>query len=331
MVKKKIPSRKNIGLKAKGSLARNASLRPKPAWTGSFEVKNNLLYYLPGKDDKLNIDHKTKVQGKWDITKNGRLQFIVDASQNQTFGKTITVGTELSRVDAASLEFKAAHRETPTAKNIQTVTLSGELTAIPGKKLAFEVEREGVVDTLKLNGTWDIFENNQIGCLVKRTYDDKQITNLVVLYGDWKISGNTLIYQVENSDKPFLSQSFTIKRAIYTDKESGIDFSLGAAVSCETTRRGQTDTLSLKGIWKQEGTKAEFIFTSSKRQSFSFTLSRKLSNDKELVFELDTAEDKKPSFAVTFSKKIKGDSSFFIRGKVSENNKQVEAGFHFPF
>ncbi|MCK9615291.1 MAG: hypothetical protein M0R48_07305 [Candidatus Omnitrophica bacterium] len=303
----------------------------KKIWSGDFEVKNNLLYYLPAEDDKLNVGHALKVVGKWDITKNGRLRFIVDNSQNQIFGKTISVGSELSRVNTGSLEFRAAHRITPTGKNVKTIALSGELTALAGKKLAFEIEREGAIDTLKLNGTWDVFDGNQIGCLIKRTCSGKQITNSVALKGTWEIAGNILSYQVEKSNKPFLAQEFEIKRAIYTDKESGIDFTLGADLRCETARRGASDTVSLKGTWKQDGAKAEFIFTSARRQSFTFILSRKLSNDKELVFELDTGEDRKPSFTLTFAKKIKGDSSFFIRGKISEKEKRAEAGFYFPF
>lgn len=300
-------------------------------WTGTFEIKNNLLYYLPAPDDKLDVDHILKVEGKWDITKKGRLRFLVDCSQNQTFGKTITVGTEISRVNTGSLEFKAAHRITPTGKEVKTITLSGELTALAGKKLAFELEREGVVDTLKLSGTWDVFEGNQIGCLVKRTCGGKQITNLVILKGTWEICGNTLSYQVEDSNKPFFAQEFQIKRAIYTNKESGIDFSLGAGLRQDSTRRGKRDIVSLKGTWKQEGTKAEFAFTSAKEQTFTFTLSQELSSDTELVFELDVGTGQKPAFSVTLSKKIAGDGSFFVRGKVCGNDKRVEAGFYFPF
>ena len=303
----------------------------KSNWTGNFEVKNNLLYYSPTEDDKLNVDHNLKVEGKWDITKNGRLRFMVDHSQNQVFGKTITIGTELSQVNTGSLEFKAAQRVTPGGKDVSTITLDGELTALPGKKLAFKLERESAIDTLQLSGTWDLFEGNQIGCMIKRTCDGKQITNLIVLRGTWEIAGNTISYQVEDSNKPFLAQEFNIKRAIYTDKESGIDFSLGAGFREETTYRGKTDIISLKGTWKQEDTKAEFTFTSAKEQTLTFTLSQKLSSGIELVFELDTGTDQKPVFGVTFSKKIKGDASFFVRGKIRGNDKRVEAGFYFPF
>jgi hypothetical protein len=303
----------------------------KETWSRNFEVKNNLLFYVPSADNPSGSDHNLKVEGKWDITKNGRLRFMVDHAQNQVFGKTITIGTELSKVNTGSLEFKAAQRVTPSGKNVSTITLDGELTALPGKKLAFMIEREGAVDTLKLSGTWDVFDGNQIGCMVKHTNDGKQTTNLVVLKGTWKIAGNTISYQVEDSNKPFLAQEFAIKRAIYTDKKNGIDFSLGASIRQETTKKATCDIVSLKGTWKQNGTKADFIFTSAKKQTFSFILSQKLSNDKELIFELDAGEGQKPSFAVTFSKKIKDDASFFVRGKVCGNDKRVEAGFYFPF
>lgn len=286
---------------------------------------------MPAAGEAQSPDHTLKVEGKWDITKNGRLRFIVGHAQNQVFGKTVTVGTELSRLNSGSLEFKAGQRLTTAGKTVHSVTLNGELTALPGKKLAFLLEREGLIDTLKIDGKWDVFADNQIGCTIKRTYDGKKITNLVVLKGSWQIAGNTLVYQVEKSNRPFLSQEFEIKRAIFTEVESGIDFALGAGLRRQTTRRSHTDTISLKGTWKQDGTKAEFIFNSSKRQALTFVLSRKLSNDKELVFELDTGEDKKPSFTLTFTKKIKGDSSFFIRGKISEKEKRAEAGFYFPF
>lgn len=303
----------------------------KKTWSESFEVKNNFLFYIPALGNTQSPDHALKVEGKWDITKNGRLRFVVDHGQNKIFGKTITIGTELSRVDTGSLEFKAAHRVTTGGKDVASVTLNGELTALSGKKLAFTVDRDGIVDTLKLEGSWDVLADNQIGCIVKRTCDGKKITDLVVLKGIWQIAGNKMSYEIERSNRPFLSQEFKIERAVFTNTESGMELTLGAGIKHQTTQRDTSDTVFLKGVWKQEGTKAEFVFTSARRQSFTFTLSRKLSDDKELVFELDTGEDKKPSFAVTFTKKIKGDSSFFIRGKISENERRAEAGFYLPF
>jgi len=296
-------------------------------WSGNFEVKNNLLYYLP----KQSPDHNLKVEGKWAITKKGRLRFVVAHAQNQVFGKTITVGVELSRLDSGSLEFKAAKRVTMAGKNLNILVLNGELTALPGKKLAFTLEREGAIDTLKLDGKWDVYADNQIGFTIKRICDGKKITDSAVLNGSWQICGNTLVYQAEKSSRPFLSQEFEITRAIFTDVESGIDFTLGAGLRRQVSRRVSQDTISLKGVWKQDGAKAEFIFNSSKRQSFTFVLSRRLSDDKELVFELDTGEDKKPSFVVTFTKKINGDSSFFIRGRFGGKERRAEAGFRFPF
>jgi hypothetical protein len=302
----------------------------KNIWQGSFEVKNNLLYYLPVKDDGLNIDHNLKVEGKWDITKNGSLRFLVGHSQNKLFGKTITIGTELAYIKVGSLEFKAAKRVLG-GKNIKAITLSGDLVALSNKKIAFVFEHEGEDCVLKLSGTWDVFKGNQIGCMVKRTLEGKQITDLLILKGDWDIAGNTVTYEVDKSSKPFLSREFTIKRAIFTQEEHGLEFVLGMGAKSTTNRYRTSEVVSLNGTWKQDGTRAEFIFNSSQRQTFAFTLSRKFSSDRELTFELETGQGKKPSFALTFTKKIKGDSSFFVKGEVCGREKRVEVGFYFPF
>jgi len=303
----------------------------KDIWSADFEVKNNLLYYRPGGNTEWNIDHALKVEGNWNITKNGRLQFLVKHTQNDTFGKTIAVGTALRRADSSCLEFKAARRISVKGVPADSVVLSGTWAALPGKNISFLAAREDGADTLKVEGSWQVLPRNQIGCFIKRTAEGKKITDLIVLKGDWQIAGNRLTYKIENSTQPFFTREFSVSRAVFSDKENKLELILGAEVKNKTTSRGSRDSFSLTGTWKQEGLKAEFTFTAAKRQTITFTLSRKFSNDKELVFQLDTGRGQKPAFTITLNKKIKDDSSFFIRAKAGAKEKRVEAGFYFPF
>ena len=187
-------------------------------WSYDFEPKNNLLYYLPGNDP----DHRLKVQGQWRIDKKGSLKLAVDHAQNQRFGKTITVGAQLIRAGAGSLEFKAADRVTMRGQSVKTVTVGGRLTALPGKKLAFRLEREGNTDAIVFDGSGEVLPDNQIGCSIKRVIDKKTITDQMVLKGQWQVAGNTLSYKIEDSTKPFFASEFKIERAIFAKKDSGI-------------------------------------------------------------------------------------------------------------
>lgn len=296
---------------------------PKPfSLKGSFQFQNNALFYHPHPQEE--IPHRLEVSGRWRLDRNHNLILGVDESQNQIFGKTISLTTKIESTSKDSLSFTLLKRITPTLKNVHKITLKGLWRADSKNRLIFEIERAGGYDELTFGNTWQLTRNNQIVYIFKRTFLKKRIINSFILKGEWSFDRGALIYRVENSDSSRLLFEVGLKKKSLTATRETLGVILG-------TEFNYRKMLSLYGGWRRGTLGVDFVSRlGAKPWVWSFKFNKQLSTDKEITFELVNKEHKPVGFAITFSKKILKDSHFFIRAK-SDEEKRVEAGVYLPF
>jgi hypothetical protein len=93
----------------------------------------------------------------------------------------------------------------------------------------------------------------------------------------------------------------------------------------------KTRTISLSGKWQKKGTSLEFVTEfRGKIKSWHFKINKKLSPDKEIIFQLTDAKGKALGFEVIFLKKFLKEGYFLIRAKKTDE-KRIEGGVYLPF
>jgi hypothetical protein len=190
--------------------------------------------------------------------------------------------------------------------------------------LVFEVQRTNSFDEFNLGNNWHITKENNILLLYKRKFLKKEIISSFVLEGNWELGNNALNFAIENSNNSRLKFGLALTRNAIIFNKGKMDLTIGA-------RKDSIKTISLYGRCKYLKDRIEFTATfGNQALTWIFKVNKRLSADKELIFELINGKNKPLGLQITFSKKIAAAGNLFMRAKIGED-KRMEAGLYLPF
>lgn len=296
---------------------------PKKPIKAYFEVKNNDIIYYPPQETTTKLPHSLKLEGKWRFL-NGNLVFLVDESYNAVFGQSISFSAKLEKASGNFLQFRILKRTTPKLHNRTALKFAGRWKADAYNNLIFEIQRDNTFDEISFGNNWQVTKENNILLLYKRRFLKKEIISSLVLQGRWKMGANALKFIIENVDDGSLKFDLALtNNAIILNKEK-IDLTIGL-------RKDSIKSISLYGKYEYFKDRFEFVVTSGADSLIlTFRLNKRLSDDKELIFELISEKNKPLGLQITFSKKLTAGGNLFIRAKSAED-RRIEAGLYLPF
>jgi len=293
-------------------------LTKKSNFSGEFSFGNNSLFYIPSSKDTDKIPHKIKAKGKWSLDVNRNLIFIVDKSQNDIFGNSITFLTKIENVSKDYLSFSLLKRKTPAFKKITRIYLKGRWHTNRFNQIVFSLKRDKEIDGIVFKDMWSVNKNNQITYVYRRKYTSKTVYDSFTLKGQWGIKNSRLIFYVENSKKSFLSFGLSFKKFLVNPKNNKLEFLINI--------KKRKKIISLSGKWRLSSLGVEFVTSfGRKRRSWQFRLDKKLSRGREASLFLIDTRGRNLGYRVVFKKKAFKSGQFVFTG-IWSKEKRIETG-----
>jgi len=294
---------------------------------GYFRFKDNEVFYLPAKEDE--IPHKVRLKGTWAITRDHKIIFLVDKSQSDLFGSSLTISGKIEKAQGRYLSVVLLRRRTPIFKGIKRITLKGSWKLVSGNKLVFRIKRSpGSYDELTFQNTFKLTPANQIVYTYKRRIEKRRAVNSFILRGDWNIKGNTLRYRIGSESRDALTFGMYLGKEKVDPHKGMLRFSFGPEL--KRRKQGQRE-LSLRGRWRKRQWGMEFVFpVGKKKRVWKFRIDRRLSQGKRIELYLAGKKDERLRLTIVVSKKFLGESYFFVKAKRAKE-KRIEAGVYIPF
>ena len=288
-----------------------------------FEVKDNDLFYYPPRETTDKLPHHLKLEGKWRLS-NGNCVFDVSESYSAVFGQSISFSAKIEKASKNYIRFNILKRTTPKLHSRTSLQFNGRWKVDDYNNLVFEVQRTNTTDELIFGNNWQVTKENNILLLYKRKFLKKEIIGSFVLKGNWKLGNNALNFVIENSSNYRLKFGLALTGNTIVFNKEKIDLTIGL-------RKDSIKTISLYGRCKYLNDRLEFTATFGRQTlTWTFKVNKRLSGDKELIFELVNERNKPLGLQITFSKAIAAGGRFFVRAKIADD-RRIEAGLYLPF
>ncbi|MFA5008694.1 MAG: hypothetical protein WC546_05690 [Candidatus Omnitrophota bacterium] len=288
-----------------------------------FKVKDNELFYYPPREITNKLSHNLKLEGKWRFL-NGNCIFDVGESYNNVFGQSISFAAKIEKASKNYIRFNILKRTTPKLYNRTSLQFSGSWKVNARNNLIFEIQRGTTTDEIIFGNNWQVTKENNILLLYKRKFLKKEIISVFILEGSWSLGKNTLEFAIENSSNYKLKFDLALTRRALIFTREKIDLTIGL-------RKYSTKAVSLYGSCKYSNGRLEFTADFNNRAiTWIFKINKRLSKDKELIFELVNEKDKPLGLQITFTKEIADEGKLFVRASAGKE-KRIEAGLYLSF
>ncbi len=285
-----------------------------------FEIKNNDLFYRRLRDEGTKVAHILKLEGKWKLS-GGNLIFDVSESYNTVFGQSIKFSAKAEKTSKNFIQFRILKRTTPRLLKRTSLKLTGRWRVDSFNNLIFDVQRGDAFDEIIFGNNWQVTKENNILLLYKRKFLKKEITSSLVLSGNWGFGKHKLTFTLSGSARR-LEFDISLAPGAMVIKQDKIHLTIGV--------KGSVKTISLYGRCRYFDDGFEFTLNPGKPFIWIFKLNKRLSGNKELIFELTGKSSKIPGLQITLSKKLTSGGRLFMRAKLSRE-KRIEAGLYLPF
>ncbi|MDD4954621.1 MAG: hypothetical protein PHP17_01080 [Candidatus Omnitrophica bacterium] len=298
-------------------------IMPKKNIKAYFELRNNELFYHPPHSATTKLPHSLKIEGTWSIP-NGNLTFITNESYSSFFGQSLSFSAKIEKISKSCISFKILKRTTPKLYSRRQLMLSGRWKVDKLNNLIFEVKTSSDFDEFSFGNNWQVTKENNILLFYKKKFLKKEIISCLVLEGSWEFCRNSLNFMVEGSSKDKIKFDVALTNKAVSLGEENLDLTIGL-------KKDSVKSISLYGRCKYLKDRFKITLNSKRgKLTWIFMLNKKLSKDKELLFELINKKGKPLGLQITFSKRLPSGGNFFIRAKAAEE-KRIEAGLYFPF
>ena len=297
---------------------------------GYYEIEGNSLYFHPAAPDIKTLE----IKGKWKLDSQCNLLFLVNKSQNQLFGRTITFKTIVESASKNKVVFSFQDRLTPSFKKIKRIAFTGRWSSDRFNRLTFKIKRKtGYPGQLVFNGSWDITKNHSIiYSYVKENLKTKtKRLYAFVLRGGWELSRNHISYRIENSNTTlrFSAQLKSKKIAFFNNH---LDYIIGIGIETRRGIRKKSKTISFWGKWVALSHAVGFkINMKSKVKTYLFSVEKAFSQKDKLIFSLRNKKDKKLLLEVEFDHRFSKDALLFLKAGGQRKEFSVGAGINWRF
>lgn len=300
---------------------------------GEFKIQKNLLLFLPSRKSiftkNLDLAKQIKFEGNWQLTEEHDLKFTLIETTSQVKDDELYIRANLVSVEQDAIIFAAQFKKSQTEDTISTLTLGGRWQVDEFNKLQFFVKKDYGEDILKLTGSWQLNDNQQIVYtyqkqdLIRKTKKEEFLT----LKGFWQINiKNRLAYILDLKNKSFFEFKAQLESPILRGAKGQIRYRIGVGIR----NLIKEDVILLFGTWKinrQKSISFEMDYGKGNIKQIVFGASVYLDKDNEIVFELKNKKGESIGIAVGFKRQFfRNDGILFARISKLEKDSRLEAG-----
>jgi len=322
--------------------AKNGRLLGQPTvLKGFFELanKNQLRYRLstPAKILKdLNIrstQTTLSLKGKWSLTKDHKLQYILNRSLGQ-----LVLKADYMDADQNHLIFSVTTRDNQLSSRTRVFQFEGKWQVDRSNRLSFRLtHRKSRQDRLAFQSVWEINKQHQ---LIYR-FSSEQLTrrrkkeHVLILRGNWKISKKAFIdyYLRGNQNRRLRFRAQFVGHSHLNKDKAQLMFRVGVLVHGSTKRLFRSVVLTGQWTFYQKLTLGfEVEYEKGEVEEMKFKVRYRPTNKNEIILGLLNQKNRPLGIELILSKKILNKrADFFIRAKKQGKEKAVESGITIPW
>ena len=302
---------------------------------GNFKIGpgNSLEYHANTPiQDGASAPYRVKLDGRWSVTKDNRLRYVIEAGSKSRESCDITITGAILEAKGDSLVFAAGTRTGDGTRKTYILELSGNWHADESNRLAFSVRRErGQSDTIAFSGSWRTAGDNGLIYRYEGPGHGRHGRRLhtIAFRGRWSVAGPAFVsYSLEAGS----NSSFEFRASLGSCGPDFARFELGAGVARRL--RPAMKALILYGNWRisrDSGLTFDIECADGRIYSMEFGAEARLATGDRITFKLkDPALGKGLGAELTLSHEmLGGDGSAFILMLKSSGESAVLVGSAF--
>ncbi len=294
--------------------------------SGHYTVEaNNLIYHPEGKGASV------KIKGQWALDKKHNLVFLVNRTQNDTFGESISFQGKIEEAKYNRIGFKVLERHTPSHRHIKRIYLNGTWGADKYNRLTFRLQKDRKNQALVFKNQWRISGDNRL--MYAWRADNRCRVSTFTLNGRWAFAGNSLGYKIERSGRSFLKITLDRKKIVCDPKKNRIDFISRFGYETKRGVRIKRKRFSLSGTWKiYSKTKIGFTLRYDRGAPVTWIFPVKVTFAKNRIeMTVTSRRGRKLAPKVSFSREMAKNKEFFLDLTRRSAQFDVQAGLRIIF
>ena len=319
------------------------------AVNGRFSIKDNQLVYCINEPDswrrKYDLPNMIRFIGAWKLDSNYDLELTLEEARAQYAGDRLIIKGEIISAESNCLVFEAINKkliprglDKPDLYSFQLLKLSGTWQADEYNQLTFAVKKDIDPDILTFQGGWQINQNQKITYTYKKkdAMSKSRVSNTLEFEGFWEIGGpKRLKYILSASTDSCFDFRLQLESKNLSHNQEVIKYRIGIGLSASNKARQRL--ISLFGTWKfnpRLGLSFEMNYGEGRLRALEFGAEAVLSSNDKLIFSLKDRRNQPLGLSVTFSHRfLQGrNAEAFIKLKSAlGKEKRAEVGVRIPF
>lgn len=330
-------------------LLRTPSAKTPTPIGGHFSVEDNqLVYYINEPDSwrrEYDLPAKITFSGRWKLDSNYDLELILMESETQYAGERLIINGRIISVENNCLVFEAITRKLepnlenePGLYSFQLIKLLGTWQADEYNQLTFLVKKDTVSDALTLQGAWQINKNQKITYSYERRDLARGLKSSEKLEFDgfWQIGeSDKLRYILSHSSISYFDFRLQLESKNLYPTRGIIKYRIG--IGLKTMGKPKEKIISLFGAWKFSralGLLFEMDYGEGNFRTLEFGADVVLSSKDKFTFHLKDQYNKPLGLSLTFTHKFlkHHDADAFIKlEELMGKEVKGEVGVRIPF
>jgi hypothetical protein len=316
---------------------------------GYFSVEDNqLVYYINEPDSwrrEYNLLSKIRFSGRWQLDSNYNLELILTESETQYAGERLIINGRIISVENNCLVFEAITKklepsleDEPGLYSFQLIKLLGTWQADENNQLAFVVKKDVNPDILTFQGAWEINQNQKITYSYERRglASGLESSEKLEFDGFWEIGeSDKLRYILSGSSISYFDFRLQLESKNLYPARGIIKYRIG--IGLKAIEKTKEKIISLFGTWKFSralGLLFEMDYGEGNFRTLEFGADVILSSKDKFTFRLKDRHNQPLGLSLTFTHKFlkSHDAQTFIRlEKLLGKEGRAEVGVRIPF
>lgn len=305
---------------------------------GFFEVdeSNRLIYWLnePAQWRKqYGFGEKVIFTGNWKLNQNYDLELRLEDNSEDV----LRIKGEIISAEAQRLVFELKTSDENGLTKFRLLKLNGTWQADEYNQLSFVVTKKVLPDILTLEGSWRLNKNQQIEYIWEKTElkrKTKEVSRLE-FSGYWQIfEANKLTYIISSATNSRFDFRVQMESLNLYPKNGVIKYRLGIGV--KQAKRIEPKIISLYGVWKFSRNLTlsfEMEYAKGEVHSLQFGAEVNFTKNNQIAFNLLAKDGQNLGASVVFTHRFLKtlDAEVFMRLKKLKDEAGVDVGVRIPF
>lgn len=306
----------------------------------SIDNENRLVYWLNEPVSwrkQYQLPNKIIFSGLWKINSNYDLELELE-QKGQGFQKErLTLKGQILSCEKDQIVFEIQSIKNDGLDSFHLLKLSGRWQADEYNRLSFLVTKKNSTNTLTLQGSWQLNDNQQITYVYEKTdlRTKSKVLHTLTFSGYWQItSAERLTYILSTGANSRFDFKVQLESPNIHPKEGSIKYRLGVGI--RQPKREKAKIVTLYGAWKfsrNAGLIFEMNHRDGKMYRLEFGAQVNFNRNNQVTFTLTTKNKEPLGLSLTFSHKFlkELDGELFLRLKRYREESGLEVGVSIPW